>query len=85
MLYTRVCDFIHLEEKDYFGLTFINNEKTKCWLDNDKRVRSQLKGKDEGEFNKRISEIISGVDPIFRFHVKFYPPEPALLQEDLTR
>jgi hypothetical protein len=69
MLYTRVCDFMRLEEKDYFGLMFMNNENTKCWLDNDKRVRSQLKG----------------IDPIFYFQVKFYPPEPALLQEDLTR
>ncbi len=29
MLYTRVCDYIRLEEKDYFGLTFINNEHNK--------------------------------------------------------
>jgi hypothetical protein len=26
-----------------------------------------------------------GVEPIFYLQVKFYPPEPALLQEDLTR
>lgn len=26
-----------------------------------------------------------GVDPVFYLQVKFYPPEPALLQEDLTR
>jgi len=29
MLYTRVCDLMRLEEKDYFGLTFIDNEKNK--------------------------------------------------------
>ncbi len=29
MLYTRVCDFMRLEEKDYFGLMFMNNENTK--------------------------------------------------------
>lgn len=69
VLYTRVCEMMHLEERDYFGLTFINNENSRSWLDNDKRVRSQLKG---GE-------------PNFNFQVKFYPPEPALLQEDLTR
>jgi hypothetical protein len=44
MLYLRVCELMHLEEKDYFGLTFLNNENTRAWLDNDKRVRSQLKG-----------------------------------------
>ncbi len=33
MLYTRVCEFMHLEEKDYFGLTFLNNENTRVSLD----------------------------------------------------
>jgi hypothetical protein len=33
MLYTRVCDFMRLEEKDYFGLMFMNNENTKVNLD----------------------------------------------------
>jgi len=28
---------------------------------------------------------VLGVDPIFYFQVKFYPPEPILLQEDITR
>ncbi|CAF1071160.1 unnamed protein product [Adineta ricciae] len=69
VLFTKACELMHLEEKDYFGLTFLNNEKCRAWLDNDKRVRSQLKG----------------VEPIFYLKVKFYPPEPALLQEDLTR
>ncbi|CAF0956710.1 unnamed protein product, partial [Didymodactylos carnosus] len=67
--YSRVCDIMRLEEKDYFGLTFLDNQNMKLWLDNDKRVRSQLKG----------------AEPIFYFKTKFYPPEPALLQEDLTR
>ncbi len=29
MLFTRVCDLMRLEEKDYFGLTFIDNENNK--------------------------------------------------------
>ncbi|CAF3750248.1 unnamed protein product [Adineta steineri] len=69
MLYTRVCDLIRLEEKDYFGLNFIDNENNKCWLNNDKYVKSQLKG----------------IHAIFYLQVKFYPPEPILLQEDITR
>ncbi|CAF3111867.1 unnamed protein product [Rotaria socialis] len=69
ILANRVCDLMNLEERDYFGLKFINNEKNQTWLDNDKRVISQLKD----------------VDPVFYFQVKFYPPEPALLQDDLTR
>ena len=32
MLYTRVCDFMRLEEKDYFGLMFMNNENIKVNL-----------------------------------------------------
>ena len=60
-MYTRVCEMMRLEEKDYFGLTFVNDENSRvsgeiflrefsflvsfqAWLDNDKRVRSQLKG-----------------------------------------
>ncbi|CAF1539350.1 unnamed protein product [Adineta ricciae] len=69
MLFNRVCDNMRLEEKDYFGLTFSDNENNKCWLDIDKRVKSQLKG----------------VQPVFYLQVKFYPPEPILLQEDITR
>ncbi|CAF1349802.1 unnamed protein product [Rotaria sp. Silwood1] len=69
VLYNRVCDLMRLEEKDYFGLIYIDNENNRYWLDNDKRARSQLKG----------------LDSIFYFQVKFYPPEPALLQEDITR
>ena len=29
MFYTRVCELIHIEEKDYFGLTFTTNENTR--------------------------------------------------------
>lgn len=60
---------MQLEEKDYFGLIYFDRENNRLWLDNDKRMRHQLKGE----------------DPIFYFQVKFYPPEPALVQEDLTR
>lgn len=33
MFYTRVCELMHLEEKDYFGLTFLNNENTRVSLE----------------------------------------------------
>jgi hypothetical protein len=32
MLYLRVCESMHLEEKDYFGLKFVNNENTEVSL-----------------------------------------------------
>lgn len=28
---------------------------------------------------------ISSLEPVFNFEVKFYPPEPSILQEELTR
>lgn len=44
----------------------------KCWLDHEKTIKTQLKAVPE-------------VEPLFNFEVKFYPPEPNLLQEDITR
>jgi erythrocyte membrane protein band 4.1 len=44
----------------------------KCWLDHEKTIKTQLKAVPE-------------VEPLFNFEVKFYPPEPTLLQEDMTR
>jgi hypothetical protein len=32
MLYIRVCDLMRLEEKDYFGLAYIDNENNKVGL-----------------------------------------------------
>lgn len=45
----------------------------KFWLDHEKRIKDQLKGH------------ISSLEPVFNFEVKFYPPEPIILQEELTR
>jgi hypothetical protein len=33
MLYTRICDSMRLEEKDYFGLMFYDNDKNKVRID----------------------------------------------------
>ncbi|UYV77845.1 EPB41L2 [Cordylochernes scorpioides] len=68
-LHNAVCDYLNLLEKDYFGLYYIDALDVKNWVYNDKNLKQQLKG---GPY-------------VFYFGVKFYPPDPAQLQEDITR
>jgi erythrocyte membrane protein band 4.1 len=72
-LFDLVCKFLELIEKDYFSLTFRDANNMKFWLDHEKKIKTQLKG------------IVADLEPSFNFEVKFYPPEPNLLQEDITR
>uniref|UniRef100_A0A8C5DF68 Protein 4.1 n=1 Tax=Gouania willdenowi TaxID=441366 RepID=A0A8C5DF68_GOUWI len=64
-----VCDHINLLEKDYFGLANWETPTSKTWLEPAKEIRKQVPG--------AVYE--------FTFNVKFYPPDPAQLTEDLTR
>ncbi|KAK7886655.1 hypothetical protein WMY93_026276 [Mugilogobius chulae] len=68
-LFTKVCDHLNLLEKDYFGLAHWESATSKTWVDLTKELRKQATG--------GIYE--------FTFNVKFYPPDPAQLTEDLTR
>ncbi|XP_073731101.1 band 4.1-like protein 1 isoform X13 [Misgurnus anguillicaudatus] len=69
MLLDLVCDHLNLLEKDYFGLTFSDTESQKNWLDPSKEIKKQIR-----------------VGPWqFAFAVKFYPPDPSQLIEDITR
>ncbi|KAI8773772.1 protein 4.1-like [Biomphalaria glabrata] len=72
LLYERVCDYLDLLERDYFGLQYKEDydpENVKFWLDLSKKVTKQKKrGKME-----------------FEFALKFYPPDPTQLTESLTR
>uniref|UniRef100_A0A1I8EGZ7 Moesin/ezrin/radixin homolog 1 n=1 Tax=Wuchereria bancrofti TaxID=6293 RepID=A0A1I8EGZ7_WUCBA len=68
-LFDKVCAFLDLTEKDYFGLCFVDDDDNEQWIYDDKRISKQLKGH-PWDFN---------------FKVKFYPPEPATLAEDKTR
>ncbi|XP_025830146.1 protein 4.1 homolog isoform X3 [Agrilus planipennis] len=68
-LLDKVCKAVNLVEKDYFGLTFADRQDPRCWLDLDKRIVKFIKA-EPWKFN---------------FQVKFYPPDPAQLQEDITR
>ncbi|KAM9242791.1 protein 4.1 isoform 3-T3 [Dugong dugon] len=68
-LLKQVCQHLNLLEKDYFGLAVWDNGTSKTWLDPAKEIRKQ----------------ISGFPWNFTFNVKFYPPDPAQLTEDITR
>ncbi|XP_069885629.1 band 4.1-like protein 3 isoform X1 [Dipodomys merriami] len=69
VLFDKVCEHLNLLEKDYFGLTYRDAENQKNWLDPAKEIKKQIR---------------SGVWH-FSFNVKFYPPDPAQLSEDITR
>ncbi|CAH8580590.1 unnamed protein product [Schistosoma turkestanicum] len=71
VLFDQVCQNLDLYEADYFGLTFISNKiRTWFWLDLQTKIGKQLRDNEQG---------------LFYFQVKFYPPEPSMLQEELTR
>ncbi|XP_072465708.1 protein 4.1 isoform X5 [Notamacropus eugenii] len=68
-LIKRVCEHLNLLEEDYFGLAIWDNATSKTWLDSAKEIKKQVHG---APWN-------------FTFNVKFYPPDPAQLSEDITR
>ncbi|XP_051908682.1 band 4.1-like protein 2 isoform X4 [Hippocampus zosterae] len=68
-LFFRVCEHLNLLEKDYFGLTYMDHHEQKCWLDPTKEIKRQIRSNNWQ----------------FAFNVKFYPPDPSLLTEDITR
>ncbi|XP_016825932.1 protein 4.1 isoform X15 [Cricetulus griseus] len=68
-LLKRVCEHLNLLEEDYFGLALWDSATSKTWLDSAKEIKKQVRG----------------VPWNFTFNVKFYPPDPAQLTEDITR
>ncbi|XP_067467809.1 protein 4.1 isoform X4 [Thunnus thynnus] len=68
-LFMKVCDHLNLLEKDYYGLVIWETPTMKIWMDLAKEIRRQVQG---ANYN-------------FTFNVKFYPPDPAQLSEDITR
>ncbi|XP_073411413.1 band 4.1-like protein 1 isoform X6 [Dendrobates tinctorius] len=84
VLFDTVCEHLNLLEKDYFGLTFCDSDSQKVmllqstddigissdnWLDPSKEIKKQIRS----------------APWTFGFTVKFYPPDPAQLTEDITR
>ncbi|XP_050573332.1 protein 4.1 homolog isoform X6 [Bombus affinis] len=68
-LLDMICQSMNLMEKDYFGLIYEDRHDLRNWLDLD----------------KRIAKFVKNEPWKFNFEVKFYPPDPAQLQEDITR
>ncbi|XP_058846857.1 band 4.1-like protein 1 isoform X9 [Acipenser ruthenus] len=68
-LLDMVCEHLNLLEKDYFGLTFCDTDSQKNWLDPSKEIKKQMRT----------------ASWHFAFSVKFYPPDPSQLTEDITR
>ncbi|XP_060897375.1 protein 4.1-like isoform X8 [Labrus mixtus] len=68
-LMDTVCEHLNLLEKDYFGLTFADTDNQKNWLDPSKEIKKQMRNSPWH----------------FAFAVKFYPPDPSQLTEDITR
>ncbi|XP_053917250.1 band 4.1-like protein 2 isoform X8 [Cuculus canorus] len=69
VLFDKVCEHLNLLEKDYFGLLFYETSEQKNWLDSSKEIKRQI---------RRLPWL-------FTFNVKFYPPDPSQLTEDITR
>ncbi|XP_050170543.1 band 4.1-like protein 2 isoform X11 [Myiozetetes cayanensis] len=69
VLFDKVCEHLNLLEKDYFGLLFYETAEQKNWLDPSKEIKRQIRS----------------LPWIFTFNVKFYPPDPSQLTEDITR
>ncbi|NWS96259.1 E41L2 protein, partial [Mionectes macconnelli] len=69
VLFDKVCEHLNLLEKDYFGLLFYEAAEQKNWLDPSKEIKRQIRS----------------LPWIFTFNVKFYPPDPSQLTEDITR
>ncbi|XP_014238109.1 FERM domain-containing protein 5 isoform X2 [Trichogramma pretiosum] len=66
----HVCKQLNILETDYFGLRYVDSCRQRHWLDLAKTAIKQVKD----------------MEPIlFSFRVKFYPPDPLRLKEEITR
>ncbi|PWA14202.1 hypothetical protein CCH79_00012220 [Gambusia affinis] len=69
-LFDLLCHHLNLLEKDYFGIRYVDPDKQRHWL----------------EFTKSISKQMKSQPPFTMcLRVKFYPPDPAALKEEITR
>eukprot|EP00106_Octopus_bimaculoides_P000879 XP_014768321.1 PREDICTED: FERM, RhoGEF and pleckstrin domain-containing protein 1-like [Octopus bimaculoides] len=69
VLWESVIKYLELMEADYFDLEYYDETNLQCWLDREKPILKQ----------------IPNTDVEFRFAVKFYTPDPGLLEEEYTR
>lgn len=87
-LLDQVCEAINLIEKDYFGLVYSDRYDPRNWLELDKRIAKFMKSTSTRKHTSGfqfINLLLLDEPWKFSFEVKFYPPDPAQLQEDITR
>ncbi|XP_049994177.1 band 4.1-like protein 2 isoform X12 [Alexandromys fortis] len=87
VLFDKVCEHLNLLEKDYFGLLFPENAEhkmTTSWRGRKRkwRIASKQSWLDPA---KEIKRQLRNLPWLFSFNVKFYPPDPSQLTEDITR
>lgn len=87
-LLNAVAERINLLEKDYFGLCYSDPNSGVGLSSSSGNINSSSTGISCGytwlAHDKRISKQIRGPWE-FKFGVKFYPPDPSQLAEDITR
>ncbi|KAK0429453.1 hypothetical protein QR680_011385 [Steinernema hermaphroditum] len=64
-----VCQQIDIVEKDYFGLRYQDSNKHRYWID----------------LTKPISKQIKSDSVVLRLRFRFYPANPILVKEEITR
>uniref|UniRef100_UPI003590106C FERM, ARHGEF and pleckstrin domain-containing protein 1-like isoform X2 n=1 Tax=Myxine glutinosa TaxID=7769 RepID=UPI003590106C len=69
-LLSAAFDHLGLLEREYFGLEFYDRSENLVWLDPVKAIGQQVK---------------KPRSTVFKLCVKFYPPDPTQLQDELTR
>ncbi|XP_056631545.1 FERM domain-containing protein 3-like [Diorhabda sublineata] len=62
-----ICEYLNLEEKNFWGLRFVDVYEQRHWLEPNKLIRSQVK---------------NSCPVHFHFRVKIYPPEPFKLFDE---
>merc|ERR1719210_796665 len=71
ILFDQVCKQLSLLEVDYFGLEYQDGNGITYWLDVDKQLNHQVG--------------LSNHEPLLKFCVKFYTPDPSMIEEEYTR
>ena len=69
-LYERVFFNLNIVEKSYFGIRYLGENGIRHWLNQDKKVKSQIKGKPPYNLT---------------FNVKFFVLEPRQLLDEITK
>ncbi|KAI1718035.1 FERM central domain-containing protein [Ditylenchus destructor] len=68
-VFDYVCRHLDITEKEYFGLRYQDDSKHRYWVD----------------LSKPLSKQFHTDNLSFRFRVRFYPENPTLLREEVTR